>query len=342
MQAALHLSIYRPKIITLPPSFKGHISKSSLQRPLTPERPPSPHLSNSLLITTTHNHHNSSFNTIKTYKIDLSKRTSKTINSLSNNDSNITTSSNTISKYSSHHNNISSFVYSNQNKIQNLQHHKKSIQLNRLIKATSQPKLQGKKKYPKFSLKTKLSKPSSNNKLNTTLYNVDHASLQQTTVKRERTLKNKEDEDKHYSYRRPSHLNCTYDKERQSVSFTQRQNIWKKKVEKKKKELSDINRNKEIHSCTFKPKINKGIHKHNNLNNIEEYTMKKKEVLNGMVKNGKRKYKGNGSCQRKKSDKGRYVKYLNEKSGAKEFVEKEDNSFWNEECLSRDNNIEVL
>ena len=223
MQSTLQLSLYKPKIIALPPSFKEHISKSFPQRPLTPEHPPSPNLSTSSFITTTYNHHNSSFNTIKTYKIDLSKRTIKTIHSLSNNNSNITTSSNTLSKYPSNHN-ISTFVYSNQNKIQNLQHHKKSIQLNKLIKTTSQPKLQSKKKYPKFSLKTKLNKPSSNSKLNSTLNNKDITLFQQITIKQEQTVKNKTNECKHYTYR-PTQLNCTYDKEQQSVSFTQRQNI---------------------------------------------------------------------------------------------------------------------
>ena len=339
MQSTLNAPIYKPKIITLPPSFKDHLSKSFHHRPLTPEHPPSPHLSTSSFITTTHNQHNSSFNTIKTYKIDLSKRTIKPIHSLSHNNSTITTSSNTISKYSSSNPNISAFVYSNQNKIQNLKHHKKSIQLNKLIQTTSQPTLQSKKKYPKFSLKNKLSKPSSNSKLNTTLYNKDIALLKQMTIKR------KDDDNKHYTYR-STQLNCTFDKKQQSVSFTQRQNNWKKKVDKKKKELSDISRNKESCSCTFKPKINKGVCKNNNsnndnecgkkyVNNIEGYTVKRKEVLNGIDKDVKKKNKRNGSYQGKKSNKEEgYVNDVKDTLKVKQYVEKEENSFWDEDCLS--------
>lgn len=341
MQSTLNAPIYKPKIITLPPSFKDHLSKSFYHRPLTPEHPPSPQLSTSSFITTTNNN-NSSFNTIKTYKIDLSKRTIKPIHSLSHNNSTITTSSNTISKYSSSNNpNISAFVYSNQNKIQNLKHHKKSIQLNKLIQTTSQPTLQSKKKYPKFSLKTKLSKPSSNSKLNTTmLYNKDIALLKHMITKR------KDDDSKHYTYR-STHLNSTFEKKQQSVSFTQRQNNWKKKVDKKKKELSDINRNKESCSCTFKPKINKGSCKNNNnnvndnecgkkyVNNIEGCVVRRKEVLNGLDKNVKKKNKRNGSYQGKKNDKEGYANDVKDKlEKVKQFIEKEENSFWDEDCLS--------
>ena len=90
----------------------------------------------------------------------------------------------------------------------------------------------------------------------------------------------------------------------------------------------------------IKPTINKRIHKNNDeyikkyLNSIEGYSMKRKELLNGMDKKGKRKNKETESCQKKKNDKGGHAKHGKEKLEVNEFVEKEENSFWNEDCLS--------
>jgi glutaredoxin 2 len=58
-------------------------------------------------------------------------------------------------------------------------------------------------------------------------------------------------------------------------------------------------------------------------------------MLNGLDKNVKKKNKRNGSYQGKKSDKEGYANDVKDKlEKVKQFIEKEENSFWDEDCLS--------
>lgn len=320
------VGIYEPKLIKLPFSYKGMVSKT-IEDSINEEIK----LTNS----------SKKINTIKSYKITLHQKldNQNEIASIYNTDKNNINSQRSISNTKESDDDffdtkeeitssLKNGIYTKRNQVNGMNCYtkKKLAKSQSMGDIKTEPKPKGRKHIHKFSLREKLTNNTTQSKLlhmannyktNGTRSSIDSLYSRGIEMMKRKEKKCKEEEKKKKEEYKTYSFKPKINKSHQSMlSYTpqlknniyKRQEIWMNLRDNKINNQMKTNLNKEIEGCTFKPKINGQIKKNDiefiqrHLYQIVNYVKKRQDFLlekENRVKNGNDSYSSKKYSPRK-------------------------------------------